>query len=197
MADTEPETNLLDAINRSTLLTSSSPITHADIHDAVQALRWFNPRVKGVLALGDKLEQLSDLLNDENRIQGRVDKLRVQAAAVQTVVDGADAAQRRLDDINAELARHEAAMKAAHEQTVNTASTQAEEILARARREADQCKADALAAAEAESKARAEADAGAIAAREARLAELGAEIETKQAKVDELNTALAALRAKL
>ena len=88
-------------------------------------------------------------------------------------------------------------MKAAHELTVDGARTQAQEIVATARAQADQHKADSRREAVTAAQAKAEAAAGEIAAREARLAELAVEIEKKQATLNELNAALAALRAKL
>jgi predicted nucleic acid-binding Zn-ribbon protein len=150
-----------------------------ELAEAIDNVDFFTSRWEGMAKLGKKLKALQALLSDEQAIRGRIERLQVREAAIKAIVAGGDDAQQRLDGINAELARHEAAMKAAHEQTVDGARTQAEEIVATARHVAEQHKVTVAAQAEAETKAKAEADAGEIAARQARLAELAAEIGTK------------------
>jgi chromosome segregation ATPase len=178
-------------------MADTAPITHAELHDAVNALRWFVPRLKGVLALGDKMDQLASLINAEGETRARVTELQTQAAAVNAVVAGADAAQLRLDGINAELARYDTKMKAEREQTLQSARTEAEGIIADGRAKADLLLANARTTAAAEAKAKADSDAGEIAMREAKLAELGTEIEASQAEVHAIKQSLADLRVRI
>jgi hypothetical protein len=178
-------------------MSAPNEITDAELQAAAVNLDFFAVRLQGILALGGKMKQLGSLMNAEREIRARVTDLQTQAAAVNTVVAGADAAQRRLECINVELARHDAEMKAGREQALQRARAEAEGIIADSHAKADLLLANARSTAAAEAKAKAASDAGEIATREARLAELGTEIEARQGDLHAINQSLADLRARI
>jgi hypothetical protein len=84
--------------------TDSKPITPNELHSAVEEIEALiealGAMLNGFFALAGKARQLRTLLERE-------------AEPAKALIASADAAHRRFDDINAEIARHDAAMKRA------------------------------------------------------------------------------------
>jgi hypothetical protein len=76
-------------------MDAPTEITDAELQAAAVNLDFFAVRLQGILALGGKMKQLGSLMNAEREIRARLTDLQAQAAAVNAVVAGADAAQRR------------------------------------------------------------------------------------------------------
>jgi chromosome segregation ATPase len=174
--------------------TSLSP---RDLLTATRDLRMLGAMFKGLLTLAQKTEQIEKLLSAESEIQQRTENRRHEAEQLTASADAAqrslDTAQRRLDGINAEIARHQAAMDAEHTRTIEAAHAEAKNIHAAGRTKAEEMLADARATAATEG----ERHAAEIRERQTTIADLDAEIATRRSELDGINRAIADLRAKI
>jgi chromosome segregation ATPase len=173
--------------------TNLTPIMLSDLAGPVQELRRFGVMFRGLLALAEKTEQLGQLFGTEQEHQARLADLKRQADAVRAVVAAADAAQRRLDDINAELAQHQANMAQERARTIEAAHAEAKNIHAAGRTTAEEMLAEARGTAATE----AERHAAEIATRQTTIAGLDAKIATRRAELDGIKHGIAELRAKI
>jgi peptidoglycan hydrolase CwlO-like protein len=180
--------------------TNPKPITQGELSEATQDLQMLGSMLRGFLALSAKTEQLSRLIGAEREMQDRVDSLRREAEPVKELIASADAAQRRLDGINAEIASHHAKARDDRDEVIEAARVEAENIRKEGRAQADRHLSDARAA------AAAEAATHAVEARrrqetidglDAEIAARNADIGRRQAELDRINAEIAALRAKL
>jgi hypothetical protein len=172
---------------------SPAPLTSHEIMAAVQNLEFFAARLKGVLAMSDKLKEVAGLLNVEHERRQILDDLDRQADAVRAIIATRDAAQGRLDGIQGELERHHAAAEAEAEKIIGTSWVEARRITGAAEAEAAKIIADAQSAAAAEASRQA-----AIARdRQAQLDRLAAEITARQVEHDGIAQAIAELRARI
>jgi chromosome segregation ATPase len=180
--------------------TNSAPITRGELSEATQDMQMLGSMLRGLLALSAKTEQLSRLIGAEREMQERVDSLRREAEPIKELIASADAAQRRLDGINAEIASHHAKADDERDEVIEAARVEAENVRKEGRAQADQHLSDARAA------AAAEAEAHAVEARrrqetigglDTEVAARNAEIARRQAELDRINGEIAKLRAKL
>jgi hypothetical protein len=180
--------------------TNPEPITAHELSRATEEIQALGQMFEGLLALAGKTEQLERLLRDEQTIRRRNDKLRLEAEPVKELIATADAAQRRLDGVNDELARHRTSMEEKRKAALEDARIAAEGIVAEGRAASDKLLADGRAKAAAE----AEVHAAEARRRQATIDELDraiatrqAEIATRQRDLDHVNAEIAALHAKL
>lgn len=179
---------------------SSLPVTDpdfelspADLQHAVKDLQRFDMWFRGILALAQKAEQLGSLLNQEQELRKSIGGLQLEVEQLKALIAGGDAAQRRLDDINAELARHDAAMNSERELRLQRARADAESLLVGARARAETIVAEAKAKAEEEAQRQAaDADRHANAMRV-----LDESIAGRQSELDRIKTHITELRAKI
>jgi DNA repair exonuclease SbcCD ATPase subunit len=180
--------------------TVLKPITANELRQATEQIQMLGSMFSGLLALAGRTEQLGRILNDEQQIRRRNEELRREAEPVKELIASADAAQRRLDGVNAEIARHRANMEEKRKAALEEARIAAEGIVADGRAAADKLLADARATAAAEAEVQA-AEAG---QRQATIDELDAEIATRnteianrQSELDRIKTHITELRAKI
>jgi chromosome segregation ATPase len=168
-------------------------LSNHEIGDALADLNFFSQRAKRILALGTKLAALKGLLAQENDIRGRLGELEAKAAAATAVAETADAAQKRLDNIETELEKHRAAWDKQRDEIVAAACRDAEVTRESAKVDAKQIVQQGLddAAAEAESR-KAE-----IRAREAMIRSLDADIAAHQEKLAGIKKEIANVLARI
>jgi hypothetical protein len=172
---------------------SDSPLASADLQHAVKDLQRFDMWFRGILALAQKAEQLGSLLNQEQELRKSIGGLQLKVEQVKALIAGGDAAQQRLDNINAELARHDAAMNSERELTHRRARADAECVLVGARAKAETIIAEAKAKAEEEAQRQtADADLHANAMRV-----LDESITERRTELDRINKHIVELRAKI
>jgi hypothetical protein len=112
----------------------TQPLTETDLAAAIQNFEFFAIRLKGVLALSDKMRQLQALIGGEREKRALLADLDQRAAAVREVVATAAAAEQRLTGLQNEI-----------DQRLADARAEAECILAAARSTAGGTEADARA----------------------------------------------------
>jgi chromosome segregation ATPase len=178
-------------------MTDVTNLGDVELHDAIANLDWFATRLSGIMALRDKMKVLHSSLGAERELQVRLVDLRAEAAKVNEVIAGADAAQHRLDNLNGELRRHAAAMELERAQISESARAEADRVIGDARAKADAFVTEARAAAAAERQAEAVAAAAGIAARKAQLTDLSDEIARRRLVLDQINASIAELRGKI
>jgi chromosome segregation ATPase len=180
--------------------TNPAPLTPSELLRGTEDIEMLGTMLRGLLTLSEKIEQLRNLLAEEPAIRERNDRLRREAEPAKELIAQADAAQRKLDHLNAEHAGHRAKMRDERNQVIEAARAEAENIRAEGRTRADQHLSDGRAA------IAAEAEAHATEARRrqeiidglnTQIAARNAEIAQRQAEFDRINGEIAALRAKI
>jgi chromosome segregation ATPase len=170
-----------------------SPLASADLQHAIKDLHRIDMWFRGIFALAQKADQVAPLLNHEQELRKSIDRLQLEVEQLKALIAGGDAAQRRLDNINAELARHDAAMNSERERTHQRARADAESILVGARAKAETIVAEAKARAEEEAQRHAaDADLHANAMRV-----LDESITERRTELDRINKHIVELRAKI
>jgi DNA repair exonuclease SbcCD ATPase subunit len=182
-------------------MTDPETPTAAEIFAAVGNIEVFATRLAGIVALAPKMKGLASLLGAEQEIRTKVADLQARAAELGAARDAdiraADLAHQRHAKIAGELASHDLAMSAAREEALNRARDEAAHIIANARAEVGQMVKDGRSAIDADSRARVARDEAEIAARQAVLAKLAAEIDDKRETLATVTAALGSLRTKI
>jgi chromosome segregation ATPase len=176
------------------------PSLSGDLRAAVHDLEWLGNRFRGLLALSAKAERLVAVMDDEDILRRRNEDLRRQAEPIKELIASADHVQRRLDEANAELARHRDNMEEARKRVLEEAGAAAESIIADGRAEAEKIIADgrAKAATEAEGQtAEARRRQKTLDGLNTEIVTRNAEIARRQEELDRINAEIAKLRAKI
>jgi hypothetical protein len=180
--------------------TNAKPITAGELSRATEEIQMLGRVFEGLLALAGKTEQLGRLLREEQTIRRRNDKLRLEAEPIKELIATADAAQRRLDGLNDELARHRTSMEEKRKEALEDARVVAEGIVAEGRAAAEKLLEDAGATAAAEAKeqaAEARRRQVKIEKLDAEIAGRNTDIADRQSELDRINSHIADLRAKI
>jgi hypothetical protein len=176
------------------------PISANELSLATEEIQMLGRVFEGLLALAGKTEQLGRLLREEQTIRQRNEKLRLEAEPVKELIATADAAQRRLDGMNVEIARHRANVEEIKKAALEDARVVAEGIVADGRAAVEKLLEDARATAAAEAKeqaAEARRRQAAIEKLDAEIAARDTDIADRQSELDRINSHIAELRAKI
>jgi hypothetical protein len=180
--------------------TNPKPITAGELSRATEEIQMLGRVFEGLFALAGKTEQLGRLLRDEQTIRARNESLRREAEPIKELIATADAAQRRLDGMNAEMARHRANVEDIRKAALEDARLVAEGIVAEGRAAAEKLLEDARATASAEAKeqaAEARRRQAKIDKLDTEIAARDTEIADRQSELDRINSHIAELRAKI
>jgi hypothetical protein len=176
------------------------PISANELSRATEEIQMLGRVFEGLFALAGKTEQLGRPLREEQTIRARNESLRREAEPVKELIATADAAQRRLDGANAELARHRDNMEEKRKEALEDARVVAEGIVAEGRAAAEKLLEDARATAAGEAKeqaAEARRRRAKIEKLDAEIAARNTEIADRQSELDRINSHTAELRAKI
>ena len=176
-------------------------ITATEVDAAVANLDFFALRLKGIIDLAGRFKALGPLLHNQDELRSKLSTLRrqVEETSAEAAEKNAAAAEskRRLDGIDAEIARHKAAMDSERQGVLQRAQADADSILAGARAKAETIVAEA----EAKAEGKAEQEAKRLAADADRhtnaMRAVDESIAERRSELDRINRVIAELRAKI
>jgi chromosome segregation ATPase len=171
-------------------VADSQPITEAELSDAIANFDFFAVRLKGIIALGERLKPLRSLIAAEGEKRALLARLDARADEVRAIVATADAEQARLDGITAKTDSHRRQTQAEAERITGDARSAATEIVEAARRSAAKILSDAASA-------EASLRAAETTTRQTEIAELDAAIAARRGELEGINGAIRELRARI
>jgi hypothetical protein len=177
--------------------TAEKEITAIQVDAAVANLDFFALRLKGIIDLAGRFKALAPLLHHQDELRNRLATLRrqIDETGAEAAEKNAAAAEskRRLDGIDAELARHKAAMDSERQLVLQRAQADADSILAGARAKAETIVAEANAKAEEE----AQRQAADVDRHTNAMRAVDESVAERRSELDRINRVIAELRAKI